>query len=59
MPQDLCEAIDLGCGIGRIAKGLLCLNFKKVDVLEMDPGNLAECEKGAPGNLRYYSNEIL
>jgi hypothetical protein len=47
LPNDLDAAIDLGGGIGRIAKGLLCRKFKRVDLL-LDAANVKACRVGAP-----------
>ena len=48
LPNDLDAAIDLGGGIGRIAKGLLCRKFKRVDLLDLDAANVKACRVGAP-----------
>ena len=48
------SAIDMGAGIGRISKDLLCKRFKVVDLLEPAEIQMEEAKKNVPQIRNFY-----
>jgi len=47
-------AIDLGAGIGRIAKATLCPRFKEVDLLEPTEVQIGRAKEYVPEVRKFY-----